>query len=107
LGVTFIVVSLRTVAVPDISAVAGLLYDKAAVPRDTTNGTLLYIFYSCILLNINSCFMCPVICVLQPYSTAESGIYKASCGCLIHFYIVLNMYLHFCILLHCFTKQSS
>jgi hypothetical protein len=77
------------------------------VPRDTMNGTLLYIFCSCILLNINSSFMCPMICALQPYSTAESGIYKASCGYLIHFYIVLNMYLHFCILLHCFAEQSS
>ena len=65
------------------------------------------IFYSCILLNINSYFMCPMICALQPYSTAESGIYKASYGYLIHFYIVLNMYLHFYILLHYFTEQSS
>ena len=102
-------VSLSSVAVRDVSAVAGLLCDKAAVPRDTMNGSLLYSynFYSCILLNVNSCFMCPMICALQPYSTAENDIYKASCGYLVHFYIVLNMYLRFCILLHCFTKQTS
>ena len=98
-------VSLSIVAVRDVSAVTGVLCCEAAVPRDTMNGTLLYIFYSCILLNINSCFMCSIIFALQPYSTAENGIYKASCGYLVHFYIVLSMYLHFCILLHCFTEQ--
>jgi len=44
MGVTFIMVSLSTVAVRDVSAVTGLLCDKAAFPGDTMNGTLLYIF---------------------------------------------------------------
>jgi hypothetical protein len=101
-------VSLSSVAVRDVSAVAGLLCDKAAVPRDTMNGSLLssYTFYPCILLIINSCFVCPMICALQPYSMAENDICKASCGYLVHFYIILNVYLHFCILLYCFTEQT-
>lgn len=97
------IVSLSIVAIREVSAVTGLLCGKAAMPRDTMNGTLQYIFYSCILLNINFCFMCSMICALQPYSTAENGSYKASCGYLVHFYIVLNnvlTFLYFITLLH-------
>jgi len=76
LGVTFVMMSLSIVAVRDVVAITDLLCDKAAVPRDTMNGTLLYIFYSCILLNTNSCFMCSMIVHYSPTARREMAVIK-------------------------------